>query len=85
MSGPTISRALQRRFAAIHRTEFERLKKKLGNLNDDEVRSVEAITADIIQAIARVPARAMSSNVQPPSLEAVVRLFALDPDTPAAG
>ena len=80
MSGPTVSKALQARFDAIRRSELERLKKKLGGLNEEDRRSVEAITADIIQAIARVPAHALSDGVQSsPTLEAVVRLFALEP------
>ncbi len=79
MSGPTVSQALQARFDAIRRAELERLKKKLGNLTDDDRRSVEAITADIINAIARVPARALSDRAPAPQLDAVVRLFALDP------
>ena len=78
MSGPTVSKALQARFDAIRRSELERLKKKLGGLNDEDRRSVEAITADIIQAIARVPVHALSDDAQPPTLEAVVRLFALE-------
>ncbi len=79
MSGPTVSQALQERFDAIRRSELERLKKKLGNLTDDERRSVEAITADIINAIARVPARALTDRTQVQQLDAVVRLFALEP------
>lgn len=79
MSGRTVSQALQQRFDAIRRSELERLKKKLGNLTDDERRSVEAITADIINAIARVPARALTDREHAPQLDAVVRLFALEP------
>ncbi len=81
MSGPGVSRALQNRFEAIRQTEFQRLSRKLGGLNDDERRSIEAITTDIIQAIARVPADALSSEVQPPALEAFVRLFGLEAET----
>jgi len=78
MSGPTVSKALQARFDAIRRSELERLKKKLGGLNEEDRRSVEAITADIIQAIASVPVHALSDNAQAPTLEAVIRLFALE-------
>ncbi len=77
MSGPVISQALQDRFDAIRRSELERLRKKLGNLTDDERQSVEAITADIISAIARVPARALSDTEHASALDAVVRLFDL--------
>lgn len=79
MSGPTVRQALQERFDTIRRAELERLKKKLGNLSDDERRSVEAITADIINAIARVPAQALTDRAQTSQLDAVVRLFALEP------
>lgn len=78
MSGPTVSQALQDRFDAIRRAELERLKKKLGHLSDDERRSVEAITADIIHAIALVPARVLTDGTEARSLDAVVRLFALE-------
>ena len=79
MSGPTVNQALQARFDAIRRSELERLKKKLGGLTEEDRRSVEAITADIIQAIASVPAHVLCDEAQPPTLEAVVRLFALEP------
>lgn len=79
MSGPTVSRALQERFDAIRRAELERLKKKLGNLSDDDRRSVEAITADIINAIARVPATVLADRAHASQLDALVRLFALEP------
>lgn len=78
MSGPTVSQALQERFDTIRRAELERLKKKLGNLTDAERRSVEAITADIVNAIASVPARVLTDRTQARQLDVVVRLFALD-------
>ncbi len=80
MSGPTISKALHDRFETIRRTELERLKRKLGNLTDEDRRHVEAITADIIHAIARVPAETLAGDVRRPALEAMVRLFALKTD-----
>lgn len=80
MSGPTVSQALQERFDAIRRAELERLKKKLGNLTDEQRRSVEAITADIINAIARVPAPVLTDRARAPQLDAVIRLFALEPN-----
>lgn len=79
MSGPTVSRALRTRFDRIRRAELERLDKKLRGLTDADRRSVEAITADIIQAIARVPERALAADTPPVALDAVVRLFDLDP------
>ena len=79
MSGPAVSQALHDRFEAIRRAELDRLKKKLGGLTDEDRRHVEAITADIIHAIARVPAQALAAEVQSPALEALVRVFALNP------
>jgi glutamyl-tRNA reductase len=78
MSGGAVSRALLDRFEAIRQAEVERLDKKLRGLNDDDRRVVEAITADVVQAIAGVPARALSDEVPGPALAALVRLFALD-------
>ena len=78
MSGRVVCKALRDRFESIRQSEVERLKKKLRGLSDDERRIVETITSDVVQAIARVPARALTEDVPPPSLEAVVRLFALD-------
>ncbi|MBZ5556266.1 MAG: hypothetical protein LAO77_03220 [Acidobacteriia bacterium] len=77
MSGPTVSVALRHRFDAIRRAELERLDKKLRGLSEDDRRSVEAITADIIHAIARVPERALGEDTPKPALDAVVRLFEL--------
>lgn len=77
MSGPTVSAALRHRFDAIRRAEVERLGKKLRGLSEGDRHSVEAITADIIHAIARVPERALHENAPTPAVEAVVRLFDL--------
>jgi glutamyl-tRNA reductase len=78
MSGPTVGRALCDRFESIRRHEIERLKKKLRGLSDDERRSLEAITCDIVRAIATVPQRALEDDTPQPALDALVRLFALD-------
>jgi glutamyl-tRNA reductase len=77
MSGSSVSQALRERFDAIRRAEIERLTRKLRDLTDDERRSVDAITADIIHAIARVPERALAKDACQPAAEALVRLFAL--------
>lgn len=79
MSGLTASRALADRFSAIHRAEIGRLEKKLRGFTDEDRRAVEALTADVIQAIARVPAEQLTGDVPPLAVAAVVRLFALDP------
>lgn len=77
MSGFTLSRVLADRFDAIRRSEIERLEKKLRGLSDVDRQSIDAITADVICAIARVPE--MVDEAPPESVDAVVRLFALDP------
>jgi glutamyl-tRNA reductase len=77
MSGPTVSVALRHRFDAIRRAEIERLDKKLRGLSDDDRRSIEIITADVIRAIACVPERALHEGTTEPALDAVVKLFAL--------
>ena len=78
MSGGSVSRALQDRFEAIRQSEVERLDKKLRGLSDDHRRLVEAITSDVVRAIAVVPAAALTDDTPAPALEALVRLFALD-------
>jgi glutamyl-tRNA reductase len=77
MSGGVISQALRDRFESIRQAEVERLEKKLRGLTDDDRRLVEAITAEVVRAIAGVPARALADETAEPALEAVVRLFAL--------
>jgi glutamyl-tRNA reductase len=81
MSGPTVSQALHERFEAIRQREIERLNKKLRGLSDDDRRSLEAITCEIVRAIASVPARALADDAPEPALEALVHLFALDAAT----
>jgi glutamyl-tRNA reductase len=78
MSGGTVYRALQDRFESIRQSEFERMQKKLRGLTDHDRAVVEAVTADIVQAIARVPGRALTDDAPAPALDAVVRLFALE-------
>jgi glutamyl-tRNA reductase len=77
MSGDVVSQALQDRFESIRQAEIERLEKKFRGLSDDDRRVVEAITAEVVQAIADVPARILDEDVPEPALEAVVRLFEL--------
>jgi hypothetical protein len=78
MSGPTVSQALHDRFETIRLAEISRLRKKLGGLTEVERRFVDAITADVIHAIARVPERALSHGAASSTIETVVRLFALE-------
>jgi glutamyl-tRNA reductase len=77
MSGTGVSRALHDRFESIRRAEIERLGKKLRGLTDEERRVVDAITADIVHAIAGVPARVLGGENPQPAVDALVHLFAL--------
>ena len=77
MSGSCASRALRERFETIRRAEIERLTKKLKGLSDDERRSVEAITVDVIHALVRVPERVLAAESSEPAARALVRLFGL--------
>jgi hypothetical protein len=79
MSGPTASQALQDRFDAIRRAELTRLKKKLTGLSEQDRQSVDRITTDIVVALTRGAARALTSGTVPPtSIDALIQLFALD-------
>jgi glutamyl-tRNA reductase len=78
MSGSTVSQALRHRFETIRQTEIERLNKKLRGLSDVDRRHLEAITSEIVLAIASVPERVLTNDVPQPALEALVRVFALD-------
>jgi glutamyl-tRNA reductase len=73
-----VSRALRARFETIRQSELARLEKKLRGLTEHQRASVEAITAEVIQAITRVPERAIDDNTPTPALEALVQLFALE-------
>ena len=79
MSGPTASQALHDRFDAIRRAELARLKKKLAGLNDQERESVDQITTEVIEALARGPALALADRAVPSrSVDVLVHLFGLD-------
>ena len=84
MSGITVTRALRNRFESIRQTEIVRLHKKLRGLSDADRRSLDAITTEIIHAIASVPEQALGVDAPQPALEALIRLFALDADLSAA-
>jgi hypothetical protein len=79
----TVSQALRKRFERIRRAEIERLNRKLRGLSDANRRSLETITREIVQAICRVPERALAEDANEPALEALVRLFAVDPASAA--
>jgi glutamyl-tRNA reductase len=79
MSGTAIGRALRERFESVRRTELNRLERKLRGLSDHERASAEAIIADVVDAIARTPARALAdTSHHPRTLQAIVRLFGLE-------
>jgi glutamyl-tRNA reductase len=84
MSGRTVSRALRDRFESIRQREIARLGKKLRGLSDAERESLDAITAHVVGALASLPDRALTDGEDARSLEAIVRLFALDADSFAA-
>lgn len=85
MSGSTATGVLRKHFESIRLGELRRLERKLRCLTDDERRSVEAITAEVIHALASRPEDALEGDAEPAMIEALVRLFALDPDvTPAS-
>jgi glutamyl-tRNA reductase len=73
-----MTQALRDRFEAIRQTELERLNKKLRGFSDEDRQSLESITADIIRAIATIPEQALAAGAAQPSVDALVRLFALD-------
>jgi hypothetical protein len=57
--------------------EVDRLQRKLSALSAGDRESAEAISADVIGALARMPA-ALASAHHAPTLESVVSLFGLD-------
>ena len=78
MSGLVVSRALHTRFESIRRNEVGRLQKKLRGLTEEERRSVEAITVEVIRALARRADRALTQDPPEPALAALVQLFELE-------
>jgi len=79
-----VSRALRARFETIRQSELVRLDRKLRGLTDDERRSVEAITAEVIHAISCVPERTIDDDTPPRALEALIELFGLRTESTVA-
>lgn len=75
MSGEMAARALHEHFDNIRRAELSRLRKKVSALSESERAEVEAITAAIVDAIARRPARALEADASPLLVQAIVDLF----------
>ena len=80
MSGSMVSRALRARFESIRESELARLEKKLRGLTAEDRRAVEAITAEVIHAIARVPQQSIEHDTPPHTLDALIELFGLGPE-----
>jgi Glutamyl-tRNAGlu reductase, dimerisation domain len=78
VSGAAVGHALERRFEEVRRAETDRLRRKLAALSPGDRVLAEAIIADVIGALARVPAAALSRADPPPALDAVVHLFGLE-------
>jgi hypothetical protein len=73
-----VSRALHDRFESIRRSEVERLsRKKLRGLTDGERQLIDAVSADIVRAIACIPERALGREAPQPAVDALVQLFGL--------
>jgi hypothetical protein len=79
MSGQGVGRAIERRFEQVRRSETERLQRKLARLSGEERESAEEIIAAVIDAVARVAAAALVKADHQPTLDAIVRLFDLEP------
>jgi glutamyl-tRNA reductase len=77
MSGPAVGRALREHFDSVRQRELRRLHKKLRGLTETERQSIDAVTADVIHALARLPEQALANEAPATTVEAVVRLFAL--------
>jgi glutamyl-tRNA reductase len=69
------ARALHEHFDNIRRSELSRLRKKVSALTATERAEVEAITAEIVDALARHPARTLATDASPLLVQAVVELF----------
>lgn len=69
------ARALGDRFESIRRAEIARLRKKLAALTAADRAEVEAITAQVVRAIAAVPASALARDDSPVLVRAAVDLF----------
>ncbi len=79
MSGTVVSEILRTHAETIHRSELERLRKKLQGLPEADRQLVEAVTADVIRAVVSMPARVLSESPFESDAEAIMRLFALEP------
>ena len=76
MSGEAAARVLHDRFEAIRRAELVRLHRKLASLSAQDQDAVDAITAQVVQAIVQHPAAALTQDGGSPALvQAAFDLF----------
>ena len=75
MSGEMAAQALHEHFETIRRSELSRLHKKVAALSAADRAELEAITEEVVNAIARHPARALAEDESPLLVRAVVDLF----------
>ncbi len=78
-----VSSALHTRFERIRQSELARLDRKLRGLTADDRRSVEAITAEVIHAIACVPEGSIDDDTPSQTLAVLIELFGLSRETAA--
>jgi len=83
MSGALAARALEAQFESIRRSEFTRLRRKVAAFSPEFVAQVDAITADVVRAIARRPVAALEADATPGLVQVALELFHL-PSPPAA-
>ncbi|MGE3275320.1 MAG: hypothetical protein AB7O67_09425 [Vicinamibacterales bacterium] len=75
MSGEMVARRLHEHFDQVRRAELTRLHKKIAGLSEGDLAEVEAITADIVHALARRPAAALAEDGSPELVRTLVDLF----------
>ncbi len=75
MSGEAAARVLHDRFEAIRRAEMARLHRKIASLSAHEQAAVDAITAQVVHAIAQHPAAALSRDDSSGLVQAAFELF----------
>ncbi|MBI2835643.1 MAG: hypothetical protein HYX76_14580 [Acidobacteria bacterium] len=75
MSGETAARELQAKFDEIRSAELARLQKRIAPLSIEHRTEVEAIAAEVIDAIAAHLGGALRQSGEPHLVDAVVSLF----------
>jgi hypothetical protein len=75
MSGELAARALEAQFESIRRSEFTRLRKKVGALSPEQMAEVDAITVHVVHAITQRTVAALERDSAPGLVRAVLKLF----------